>query len=178
MKRFEENMLELEANFNKCLTNYIESMALYPDNEKLAELKTRYKQFFQLFVDSSPITKSLSKRCENQGRKTTLDSDDNTSFPSFSLGMSQMFPKNLGDVMDTCAVTPVAVQQSGKSTSEDHESGNLQAPVKVRPQRDIIPTAICRSPYVTRVTDISRHNLTVEEKDVWEWLCNDSTNQS
>ena len=171
-------MLELEASFNKCLANYIESMALYPENEKLAELRTRYKHFFQLFVDSSPITKSLSKRCANQGRKTTVDADDNSSCPSFSLGMSQMFPQNLGDVMDNCAVTPVALQQSCKSTSEQHDSGNLQPPVKVRPQREIMPTAICRSPYVTRVTDISRHNLTAEEKDVLEWLSNDNTNQS
>ncbi|KAL1805777.1 hypothetical protein ACET3Z_028845 [Daucus carota] len=130
MKRFEENMLELEASFNKCLANYIESMALYPENEKLAELRTRYKHFFQLFVDSSPITKSLSKRCANQGRKTTVDADDNSSCPSFSLGMSQMFPQNLGDVMDNCAVTPVATKIVN---SEQHDSGNLQPPVKYGP---------------------------------------------
>ena len=45
-------------------------MALFPENEKLVELRTRSKQFFQLFGESSPITKSLSKICANQGHKT------------------------------------------------------------------------------------------------------------
>ena len=89
-----------------------------------------------------------------------------------------MFPQILGDAMETCVVTPAAVHPSGKQTSKQRETGILQPPVKVRPRRDIIPTAICRSPYVTRLTDINRHNLIVEEKDVWEWFCNDSTNQS
>ena len=172
-------MLELQENYNMCLSNYIESMALYPDNEKHAELKRRFKQFFQMFAESSPITKSLSKRCENQGSRTTPAEEDTDSIPSFSLGLTQVFPQNLGDSMDNCVVTPAAVVPSGKSTSEQRETEDLQAPLKVRPRRDIIPTAICKSPYVTRITDIiSRHNLTAEEKDVWEWLCKDSTNQS
>ena len=171
-------MLELEANYNKCLTNFIERVALFPKNEKLVELRTRYKQFFQLFGESSPITKSLSKICANQGRKTTLDSEANSSILSLSLGLSQMFPQILRDAMEACVVTPATVHSSFKQTSKQRETGILQPPVKVRPRRDFIPTAICRSPYVTRLTDINRHNLTAEEKDVWEWLCNDSTNQS
>ena len=47
-----------------------------------------------------------------------------------------------------------------------------------RPRRGIIPAAICRSPYVTRLTDINWHILTAEEKDVWEWLCNDRAYES
>ncbi|KAL1831416.1 hypothetical protein ACET3Z_001067 [Daucus carota] len=122
MQRFEANMLELEENYNKCLSNYIESMALYPDNEKLAELKRRFKQFFQMFAESSPITKSLSKRVEKQGRRTTPAEEDTDSIPSFSLGCSQVFPQNLGDSMDNCVVTPAAVLPSGRSTSEQRET--------------------------------------------------------
>ena len=178
MKRFEANLEDLEAAYNRCVTNFIDSMALYPHNAKLAELKKRYKVFFQLFGESSPITKSLSSLCANQGPSTNVDVEQDTCVPSFSLGLSQMNPKNLGDAMETCVVTPAAAVPLGKKASGSSDRETLPEPVKARPRRDIIPSAICRSPYVTRVTDINRHSLTAEEKDVWEWLCEDKTTQA
>ena len=70
MKRFEANLEDLEAAYNRCLTNFIDSMALYPQNAKLAELKQRYKVFFKMFGESSPVTKSLSSLCTNRGLRT------------------------------------------------------------------------------------------------------------
>ena len=178
MKRFEANLEDLEAAYNRCVTNFIDSMALYPDNSKLAELKKRYKVFFQLFGESSPITRSLSSLCANQGASKNVAPEEDTSVPSFSLGLTQMSPRNLGGAIETCVATPAAVVPFEQKATGSTDMDSLHEPAKTRPKRDIIPSAVCRSPYVTRVTDISRHSLTAEEKDVWEWLCEDKTNQA
>ena len=178
MKRFEANLEDLEAAYNRCVTNFIDSMALYPHNAKLAELKQRYKVFFKMFGESSPVTKSLSSLCTNRGPSKKVDVEQDSGVPSFSLGLSQMIPRNLGDAIETCVVTPAAAVALGKKASGSSDNEGLHEPLKARPRRDIIPSAICRSPYMTRVTDINRHNLTSEERDVWEWLCEDRTNQS
>lgn len=43
IKRFEANLKDLDNVYNKCLTNFINNLALYPRNQKLAELSTKYK---------------------------------------------------------------------------------------------------------------------------------------
>lgn len=166
MKRFEENLQELDLIFNHCLTNFIDCLALYPQNEKLAELKTRYKHFFTMFGEPRPIKKSLSNICGNQMPDKRVEVNDYDSKPSFSLGLSHMFPKILGDALDTCVVTPKTLVPLCKRTNDRSETGMLQEPVKGRPRRDIIPVVVCRSPYVTRLTDTSQHILPAEEKDV------------
>ena len=158
--------------------NFIESLALYPQNKKLADLKNKYKRVFQWFGESSPVTKSLSNSCANKWPKKSREVNSDDIAPSFSLGLSQMCPKNLGDAMDTCLITPEPSILLSKQTNDRSETGMLQEPVKGRPRRDIMPTAICRSPYVTRLIDIGRHILTAEERDVWDWLCHDKTNES
>ncbi|KAK1365733.1 hypothetical protein POM88_041294 [Heracleum sosnowskyi] len=40
----------------------------------------------------------------------------------------------------------------------------------LRPRRGIKASHFCRSPYVSRVVDVSTHQITTEERNVWEWL--------
>lgn len=95
MARFEENLNESETVYQRCLTNFIDSLALYPQNKKLADLKNKYKQFFQLFGESSPVTKSLSNSCANQWPKKSREVKSDDIAPSFSLG-KQMTGVTLG----------------------------------------------------------------------------------
>ncbi|KAL1809459.1 hypothetical protein ACET3Z_026449 [Daucus carota] len=177
MNRFEANLQELEEVYNRCLTNYVDSLALFPENKKLAELVRRYKQFFKMFGDSSPITKSLRHSKTLKGKEVAVEQDGNEVMPNFSLGLSQMFPKNLGSVMDSCPITPKRVGAPEEYPEDDSPRGIGNPPLKVRPRRGIFPTAICRSPYVTRLVDITRHHLSAEERDVWDWLCHDGADE-
>ena len=177
MARFETNLQELEVVYNRCLTNFIESLALYPQNSKLADLKRRYKLFFKLFGESSPITKSLSNITAPRDANIAAGVKDTDGVPSFSLGLSQLSPKNLGGDLESCGKTPDLVIPRSKQVGEDSVIPAEERPVKFRPRRGMFPSSSCRSPYVTRLTDISKHNLTSEEKDVWNWLCQDKTNE-
>lgn len=67
MDGFEKNMEEFDVIFKKCMTNFIDAFALYPNNGKLEELKRKYALYFKIFEDSSPITKSLySAQCSGK----------------------------------------------------------------------------------------------------------------
>ncbi|WOG81956.1 hypothetical protein DCAR_0101115 [Daucus carota subsp. sativus] len=177
MARFETNLQDLEVVYNRCLTNFIDSLALFPQNRKLSELKKRYKLFFKMFGESSPVTKSLSNTTAQMGVKAAAGVEGVVSEPSFSLGLSQLFPKNLGRDMESCEKTPQLVTHARNLVSEDSVLPAEDRPAKIRPRRGMLPSASCRSPYVTRVTDISNHTLTSEEKDVWNWLCKDKSNE-
>ncbi|WOH03415.1 hypothetical protein DCAR_0622812 [Daucus carota subsp. sativus] len=95
MISFEMNLKELDVVYRRCLTNFIDSLPLYPKNAKLADLKQRYNQFFKMFADSTSINKSMSNTNTQNGCKTRVAQDDDQSVSSYSIGLTQMFAKHL-----------------------------------------------------------------------------------
>lgn len=51
LEGFEHNLEHLAFFYNKCIENFIDSLALFQDNPKLAELKNKYGQFFKCLVN-------------------------------------------------------------------------------------------------------------------------------
>lgn len=128
-----------------------------------------------MFGESTPISKSFSTG------KVADDVQDNIAreyyekyVPSCSLGMTQMFPKNLGKDLDGCEESSglkkqKQVQIVDKSINELH--------INVRPRRALMPVVVCRSPFVTRVIDVNGHKITTQERNVWEWLLQNRRNK-
>ncbi|WOH00546.1 hypothetical protein DCAR_0519912 [Daucus carota subsp. sativus] len=56
-------------------------------------------------------------------------------------------------------------EDKGKTTKADRAELD-----NARPKRGKFPSAICRSPYVSRIVDISGYNITVEARNIWDWL--------
>ncbi|KAL1807961.1 hypothetical protein ACET3Z_024951 [Daucus carota] len=77
MEVFEKNLEKLDSIYRKCLANYIEAFALYPDNAKLQDLKLEYAYFFKIFEESSPSTRSLySAHCSGSNSRSCTEEDN------------------------------------------------------------------------------------------------------
>ena len=158
MAEFRKNLNVFKGAYEKCVTNCEVALALYSNHAELATLREEHRPFFKLFEETSLLSKSLVGGPLKERNKTAEGQVDDTSFvPSFSLGFSQLTPKKLGDTMD-------GLQDPGE------ESEVVANQLVQRPHRGARATEICRSPYVSRVVDISGHKITNEEKYVWEWL--------
>ena len=96
MEVFEKNLEKLDSIYRKCLANYIEAFALYPDNAKLQDLKLEYAYFFKIFEESSPSTRSLySAHCSGSNSSLCTEEDNKRYVTSYSDGLTQMSPKKL-----------------------------------------------------------------------------------
>lgn len=96
-------MKELDELYKKCLNSYEIVLALYPGNAKVVKLKEEYGMMFKVFEEASPISKNLAfgLSTDNLGKSTYLDKEAQY-VPSYSLGLTQMTPKNLvSDIEDT-----------------------------------------------------------------------------
>lgn len=186
--RFENNLIELKEVYEKCLNNFEVALALYPENVKLAELKEKYNYFFKLFDDSSPISKVLCVGVgDNKTMPTSGDVTDEDFIPNYSLCLSHMTPKNLRTDLDGIGNSPKKLQFGGmgspvkgqemveiryKNVVQKHNAGEKANKIAgmVRPRRGIKASCYYRSPYVSRVVDVSAHQITTEERNVWDWL--------
>ncbi|KAL8089264.1 hypothetical protein AgCh_038891 [Apium graveolens] len=56
------------------------------------------------------------------------------------------------------------------------ETGNVYAEM-AKPRRELKASHLCRSPYMSRVIDVSNHVMTTEEKNVWQWLFQNRRNR-
>lgn len=183
---FELHLKDLDDVWSKCLTDFEVTLLLYPENGKLAELREVYGKFFKMFRESSPISK-----CVNAGNvihkvQPKAELDDASFVPNYSLGLTQMMPKNLGRDMD-CIARGDVVENAGVIVATDRnevepkrkmiESLDRQPQVNLRPRRGLIPTHVCRSLFVSRVVDVSAHKITTEERNVWEWVMQNKRNK-
>lgn len=175
MLRFEKNLHELNEVYDNCLNNFEVALALYPENARLAKLQEKYSYFFKMFGESSPISKLLNVGNGNDNDGQCFNEDDDDLFvPKFSLGLTQMTPKNLCSDIDGSDDSPVKRQVGGTHDimvvqHELRDKGKNIAGY-VRPRRDTKASHFCTSPYVSRVVDVSAHQITAEERNVWDWL--------
>lgn len=182
---FEKFLKEFEDVYGRCLNNFEVTLALYPQNPRLAELKTEYSQYFKMFEAASPIAKNLlfgNVAVKGEKKSALVHEDD--FIPNFYLGPSQLMPKNLcSDLNDTgnvqmegCSrmvITPGKRELVPKKFigerdvyGNDREKGKTTTELE-RPRREIKASALFRSPYVSRVVDVGSHVLTIEERNVW-----------
>lgn len=171
MVSFENNLKEFVDVYGRCLNNFEVTLALYPQNPRLAELKKDHSQYFKMFEAASPIAKNLvignvvEKTGENSTRLTEAD-----FIPNYSLGLSQLTPKNLCTELEGINNS----QKKGHCMVER----NGDSPIgMVRPRREIKASHLCRSPFVSRVVDVSSHVITTEERNVWQWLFQNRRNR-
>ena len=167
MKQFKQKMAELSKLYDTCLDRYEVSYALYPDNSVIQEMKTEYAYFFKLFHETTPLSKKLFTLVDNgkdMGRRSPLE--DSAFVPSFSLGVSQVTPKKLVNDMEGIQVA--------REGDQLNVSGNVGF---IRPRRETKVSQICRSPFVSRVVDISTHSVNGEESRVWDWLFSNKRNK-
>lgn len=193
VKRFETNLNELNELYNKCLDNFEVAFSLYPKSARVAELKEKYGYFFKLFAESSPISKALSVGNANcKLRPSGGETDEDQFIPRFSLGLSQMTPKNLRTDIDQHSDSPIKGICGGSTISTQEKTevkkgcddiiGHTGLPKKnimaevPRPRRGIFPSHFLKSPFVSRVVDVNAHQITTEERNVWEWLFNTRKN--
>lgn len=166
LEEFAEKLTQLRDLFGICLDRYEVSHALYPDNPLMQELRTNFVYFFKLFGDTSPLSKRLFTRVEADKDTTkTAHCNDSTVVPSFSLGISQVTPKKLDSVLESIVVAQECDNQKSSITDI------------VRPRRETKISQICRSPFVSRVVDVSSHAISAEEKRIWEWLFSNKRNK-
>ncbi|KAK1384058.1 hypothetical protein POM88_021793 [Heracleum sosnowskyi] len=59
MISFENNLKEFVDVYGRCLNNFEVTLALYPQNIWLSELKKEYSQYFKMFEVASPIAKNI-----------------------------------------------------------------------------------------------------------------------
>ncbi|XP_074343147.1 uncharacterized protein LOC141680976 [Apium graveolens] len=187
MTSFEKNLKEFVHVYERCLNNCEVSLALFPQNLRLAKLKKEYSQYLKMFEATSPIAKKLlvGNVVHDAGKKSAIL--DNSDFvPSYSLGLSQLTPKNLPS--DLKGIGNSQLQGSSGSVSlvgkgqpvpkvVDEKGAHYRVGDKrivttkmVRPHREVKVSHLCRSPYVSRVVDVSSHVITTEERNVWKWL--------
>lgn len=195
MKSFEKNLKEFEEVYGRCLNNFEVTLALYPQNSRLAELKSEYSQYFKLFEAASPIAKNLlsGSVAGNEGKKPVVVNEDDF-IPSNSSELSHLMPKNLcSDLDDTSkmqmegcprllSIPGTRQLMANKFIGEKDVNGNVGEKDKTtaelgRPRREIKASALCRSPYVSRVVDVGSHDLTTEERNVWHWLFQNRRNR-
>ncbi|KAF1001375.1 hypothetical protein AG4045_025685 [Apium graveolens] len=160
MTSFENNLKEFVDVYERCLNNCEVSLALFPQNLRLAKLKKEYSQYFKMFEATSPIAKKLlvGNVVHDAGKKSAIL--DNSDFvPSYSLGLSQLTPKNL--LSDLKGIGNSQLQGS---------SGSVSLVGKGQPVPKVKVSHLCRSPYVSRVVDVSSHVITTEERNEWKWL--------
>lgn len=176
------------------MDNFEVAFALYPRNARLAILKDKYKEFFKMFGDSSPISKALCVWTAECNVTTRLgEADDEQFIPKFSLDLSQVTPKNLRTDIDESSFSALKEDCIGSIFSDkgknvmQHGSDNNEAQLYVgdqqntraavlRPRRGIKASHVCKSPYVSRVIDVNAHQITTEERNVWDWLFNTRDN--
>ncbi|KAL1826992.1 hypothetical protein ACET3Z_005404 [Daucus carota] len=84
-----------EKAYKKCIAYCVSTFALFPESESLAKLKAEYPMFFNLFAETSPMTKNMCLRSIGVGRNVEVMDDDDSFVPNYSLGISQISPKNL-----------------------------------------------------------------------------------
>ncbi|KAK1392557.1 hypothetical protein POM88_011613 [Heracleum sosnowskyi] len=176
--RFEKNLNELKEVYDKCLNNFEVSFALYPLNARLSDLKDKFSYFFKMFGESSPISKvSCVGNVDVFDEPKLREANEDLFIPKFSLGLSQMTPKNLRtdidgsddlalkgifggsiysgkgktEVKDGCAAIAA---QNKVSDKENNFAG------KLRPRRGVKASHFCRSLYVSRVIDVNAHQIT------------------
>lgn len=96
-------MKKLEDVYGRCLNNFEVTFALYPQNPRLTELKSEYSQYFKMFEATSPIAKNLQVgNVTGKAEKKSAIVDEDDFIPNYSLGLSQLMPKNLcSDLDDT-----------------------------------------------------------------------------
>lgn len=194
MHRFEGNLIELKEVYEKCLNNFEVSLALYLESLTLAELKAKYNYFFKMFDDSSPISKVLCiGAIDDKSKIRSGELDDEDFKPNYSLGLSQLTPKNLHTDLDGIGNSPTKLQFSSLDSSlkdkkvVEYENNNIVGKHNVRdkennidavarPRRGIKASRFYRSPYVSRVVDVSAHQITTEERNIWEWLFKNKRN--
>lgn len=161
MEELSRYLDNFQRAYDLCVNHSEVALALYPNNTDLAKLREKHKQFFQMLEETSPLSKRL---LEGTLKEKNKEVDDNSFVPSFSLGLSQVTPKNLGAVMD------VVDNAGGQSEVEANQ-------LVARPRRGVRISEICRSPFVSRVLDISGHKITNDERIVWEWLFKNRRNR-
>ncbi|KAK1358879.1 hypothetical protein POM88_043353 [Heracleum sosnowskyi] len=162
MISFENNLKEFVDVYGRCLNNFEVSLALYPQNLRLAELKKDYSQYFKMFEAASPIAKNLlvGNVVDKAGKKSTILNEADF-IPNYSLGLSQLTPKNLRTELEGISNSPKKGHSQLLSLSSEgqlvpklplHEkdvnriggvNGNSTTEI-VRPRREIKASHLCR----------------------------------
>lgn len=143
---------------------------LYPTNPDLAGMKKEFSFFFSLFEETSPLSKKLFMGTL-EGSRGENNETDFRSLPSFSLGLTQMTPKNLCKELEGEDIRGATTGGMYSHTIKEgfdvvcvREDTNLAQ----RQRCELRATEICRSPFVSRVVDVVSHTLTTEEKKCLE----------
>ncbi|KAL8107769.1 hypothetical protein AgCh_024246 [Apium graveolens] len=171
---FEKNLKEFVHLYERCLNSFEVIFALFPNNDKLVELKKEYMKYIKMFADGSPIAKNLPVGIlvdDNRKRENKFNDED--YLPNYSLGLSQMTPKNLRTDMEGIAKGSSSAGESQNVVSDMFDAIKTLALVESKPDKDALmmrprwevkATPICRSLYISRVVDVSGHIITTEEK--------------
>lgn len=129
---------------------------------------------------SNEVTKLADEvALKNQGAICT----GNDVIPSFSLGVSQIQPRNLCvELNKTTMPQLVNVTEDGNCHEGVLEKGkvverNEAEGVVKRPRRDMRLSNNLRSPFVCRGIDINTRQVSAEEEAIWQWLFKDKRNK-
>ncbi|KAK1363410.1 hypothetical protein POM88_038971 [Heracleum sosnowskyi] len=107
MISFENNLKEFVDVYGRCLNNFELTLALYPQNIRLAELKKEYSQYFKMLEAASPIAKNLlvGNVVDKAGKQSAIINEVDF-IPNYSLGLSQLTPKNLCTELEEISNSP------------------------------------------------------------------------
>ncbi|KAL1826993.1 hypothetical protein ACET3Z_005405 [Daucus carota] len=175
IERFVNSLTELHKAYKKCIADCVSTFVLFPESESLAKLKAEYPMFFNLFAETSPMAKNMCLRSIGVGRNVEVMDDDDSFVPNYSLGISQISPKNLEKNIEGANAGCSDKKYIEKNREHSRRMGKVvfDKDGYVRQRRGLAPSRICRSPFVTRVTDVNAHRITVEERDFCDWLMQD-----
>ena len=95
-----------------------------------------------------------------------------TLFPNNSIGQSDISSKDL-KTSATAGCSDKEYLEKNREHLRHMGKVVFDKDGNVRQRRGLAPSRICRSPFVTRVTDVNAHRITVEERDLWDWLMQD-----
>ncbi|KAK1383135.1 hypothetical protein POM88_020870 [Heracleum sosnowskyi] len=166
---FENNLKEFVDVYGRCLNNFEVMLALYPQNIRLAELKKEYIQYFKMFEAASPIAKNLlfGNVVDKAGKQSAIINE--TDFiPNYSLGLSQLTPKNLCTELEEISNSP--------------KKGHLRL-LNFSGEGQIVPKYVIDEKDVNRmvrekwVVDVISHVIPTKERNVWQWLFQNRKNR-
>lgn len=59
MGEFRKNFHDMKSAYERCIDNFEVLLALYPNNAELGKLRDENRKFFQLFEETSPLSKMM-----------------------------------------------------------------------------------------------------------------------
>lgn len=190
-----------------CGRTLVTACEMFPTNARNEALRLRMKEilmFPEIFCEDIPDKKSGNEEgnCDNENDtwenwptqftnevtkmvdevsfgKTKDGNMADAEIPNFSLGISQIEPRNLcADMNMENTVQVMNVGQGAKSTRDLKGKVKVshqieEAVVGKRPRREVRPSNNLKSPYVRRATELTGRQISSEEDAVWTWLFKD-----